>query len=210
MLDSNGGVALIAAALSCASLALCLVAMVLPPTAFNENGFLDTAVWNDINFPATSLGKGASAPEAVNSLGTNIEVLAFDGGVTTEQLYGNGELLHDWKEGTDIYFHIHWYPSTADAGNVTWQLEYELRDTAAFSGSTTINVTQATSGVGKLHRADFPAINCTGYKIGSQIIFRLFRAPTATLDNYEHDAYAVSIGIHYQVDSLGSRSMATK
>jgi hypothetical protein len=129
-----------------------------------------------------------------------------------EQVCGCREIQHDYKEGTNLTPHLHWYPTTNDAGNVVWQLEYVVvRGGTVVGSSTTISVTQAAGGVAWTQkRADFTEIDGSSFKIGDQIHFRLFRDYTHLSDTYGEDAAAATFGFHYQVDSLGSRQITTK
>lgn len=170
--------------------------------------------WNDINFEALSLGKGASAPNQINILFSgNLQGLAFDGVNIAEQLYGGGEVLHGYKEDTAIYPHVHWMPTVnSSRGDITWFLEYSWANTnSTYTAPVTINVTQTISNDAWVHlRADFPAIAGTGYEVGSHLVFRLYRDPTVSTDTYEHDAALLSVGIHYEVDSIGSTQLSDK
>ena len=71
---------------------------------FKLNG--DAEVWKDANTGGLP-GSGGASPDRINWDSTNIEVWAFDGGATTEEVFGWGELQHDYAEGTELKFHIH-------------------------------------------------------------------------------------------------------
>lgn len=174
-----------------------------------------TVLYQDINFEALSLGTGASAPDLINVFGTGgIKGLGFDGNVTLEQVYGGGEMLHDYKEGTDISFHVHWMPTTNTAGDVKWNLEYSWYNAetdAEIPAPQTISVVQSSGGDDwKAHVIEFPTISGIGKKIGSHLKFRFYRNPSDGADTYPDDAVLDSIGVHYQVDSDGSRQLYIK
>ena len=59
------------------------------------------------------------------------------------------------------------------------------------------------------YRTDFAAITGTDFKIGDQFMFTLTRV-AATSDDYAGDALIETAGIHYQIDTIGSRQIATK
>lgn len=170
-------------------------------------------VWRDFNFGVGALGAGASAPDLVPVNGTGVVLYGFDGNVTTEQLYASLEMDHEWKEGSVIYPHIHWMPTTNNAGNVKWQLEYIWVDKnhGAVGASTTITVTADAGGVAWDSRfTNFPTIDGTGKTIGSQMMIRLFRNPADVADTYPNDATVITFGFHVEVDTVGSREIATK
>ena len=176
---------------------------------FEDDGTLkfngDATVWNDINKSLLPLTTGVSTPDiiAVNS-DAMLKVRSFDGNVTTEELGESFEIVHASKEGTNIVPRIHWCPTTADAGNVKWQLRYMWVDrNGVFENAVTIFVTAAAGGVAwKEHRTSFPEISGTGKHIGSRFTFVLFRDPT--------DAAAFDFGVHYEIDTIGSRGVTAK
>ena len=167
--------------------------------------------YNDINLPAFSLGKGASPPDDINILPSgSIRALGFDGGATTEEVHSSGEILHGYIENTDLHIHAHWMPVDSNIGTVKWQLEYYWVNAGGIFGDPTIiSITQEAGGTtwNSLH-ANFPSINGAGKTQSSVIVFRFFRNPTE--DTYGSDAALIQIGIHYQVDALGSRTEYTK
>lgn len=171
----------------------------------------DGTVWTDLNFSVASLTRGASAPDFIHLGSSNIEVVAFDGAATAEEVSGVVELQHWWVEGTRLNPHLHWYPTDNSAGNVKWQLDYILLGVGDVAGAGTTFVKVVTAeGAWQHHYTDFDWITTTGYKIGSQLHFRLYRDPTDAQDTYGSDAATATFGIHLQVDGLGSRSRFVK
>ena len=169
--------------------------------------------WKDLIISSFALGQGASAPDTINYLAAGgLKILGFDGSVTLEQLYGSHEMQHDYKEGSNIYFHVHWCATTANAGNVKWQLEYSwVNQNETAPVSTTISIIQAAGGTAWVHKlAEFPVISGQSKKIGSVIEFRIYRDPNDAADTYPNDAALKNIGIHYQDDLPGSRSRTAK
>lgn len=171
--------------------------------------------WRDYNVGAVTLGTAASAPDLVAYNGSTIMMPAFDGSVTTEQLYGSIELNHDYEEGTDIFFHVHWAPTTATAGNVVWQLEYTMLRSGLVSTATTIRRQEASPAVAwKMLTTELPKIDGTNLKLGDQFVFRLFRNPTYNSgglnDTYPADVVVATVGLHVQVDGLGSKRKSEK
>jgi hypothetical protein len=186
-------------------------------TTFEEDGtpvFNGGATnWNDINKSLLPLSTGANVPSiiAVNGA-TWLKVRAFNGIGTINELGEGCEILHDYKEGTDITPHIHWAGTTAAAGNVKWQLAYMWIDRdEVFGGEVLSSATVATSGVAwKEQRTNFPTISGAGKHIGSRFHFVLFRDPLDAADTYTADAAAFDFGLHYQRDTIGSRQITVK
>jgi len=169
--------------------------------------------WNDINKSLLPLSTGANVPSiiAVNGA-TRLKVRAFNGIGTVNELGEGLEILHDYKEGTDIIPHIHWAATTTAAGNVKWNLAYMWVDRdGVFTTETVISVTVATSGVAwQEQRTNFPTISGAGKTIGSRFHFVLYRDPTDVADTYTADAAAFDFGIHYERDTVGSRGVTDK
>lgn len=177
----------------------------------NRSKIFGRVLWNDINHPAHALTLGASAPDSISILGAGgIDGRGFDGNATTESLHGAAEILHGYLEGSDIYFHVHWMPTNTDAGNVKWQLEYSWQQVnETFANPTIIDVVDDASGTAWDHQlAPFAAIDGTGMGVNSAVQFRLFRDPSE--DTYGSDAALIQVGIHYQIDVYGSRSITAK
>ena len=185
-------------------------------TTFEADGSMKfegaATVWNDINLSIGSLRAGASAPGTWTIPGTGIILSTFGGADPQQDAYGSLEILHDYKEGSDIVPHIHWSPTTTGAGDVVWQLEYSwVNGGGTVTSSTTIIVTVAANGVvAKEQRSSFPTISGTGKTIGSRFLFHLFRNSAHISDTYGSDAAALDFGIHYERDTTGSRQITTK
>ena len=169
--------------------------------------------FNDINISGLALGTGPAAPAIIAINSTGILTYAFIGtGVLADELHGSLENLHDYLEGSDIVPHVHWCPTTTDAGNVKWQIEYIwISRTGTITTSTTIAVTTAAGGTAwTLKRSDFPTVDGTGRNIGDRFMFRIFRDPADAADTYGFDAAILDVGIHYEKDMMGSRGITTK
>ena len=174
--------------------------------------------WRDLDFSAVSAGKGTTAPDVIQINSGTIYGVGFDGGVTTEQIFGAKEVDHDWYEHTPIEVHVHWKPSTADAGNVQWNFTYTLQNGGASDGTgigdvmpaeTTLSATQTSSGVAwQEHFLELGQIDMSEFRIGAQVAWRFYRDPS--LDTYPEDAVVDTIGIHMRVYLFGSRTEGNK
>lgn len=173
-------------------------------------------LWKDINLGSAMLSKPASsAPgtdEFVDGNGddTGIETYAFAIG---EKVSGSFELQHDYKEGSNFIFHIHWQGITAPADgsdNVKWQLIYTIsRDGEILNAPTTITKESAITTQYLFIRTDFDEIGGSSYRIGDQFLFQLSRI-AASSDDYAGEALLATAGIHYQIDIPGSRRIINK
>lgn len=185
-------------------------------TAAEKTLELQTVVYKDINMAGYLLAKPASsAPDVVTFVDTDgtdttIETYGF---AVDEKVHGGFELQHDYKEGTDLTFHVHWQGIAAPSGtdNVQWRLNYIVsRDGVTLAAATVIDSPDtAIDTQYRAYRTDFAAITGTDFKIGDQFMFTLTRV-LATGDAYAGDALIETAGIHYQIDTLGSRQIITK
>jgi len=185
-------------------------------TAANKTIELQQPVYKDINMAGYLLAKPASsAPGIVTFLDeagadTTIETYGF---AIDEKVHGGFELQHDYKEGTDLVFHVHWQGIAAPTGtdNVQWRLNYiVMRDGTTLNAAVVIDSPDTTFDTQyESVRTDFAAITGTNFLIGDQFMFTLTRV-TATGDAYAGEALIGTAGIHYQVDTLGSRTISAK
>ena len=176
----------------------------------------DATVFKDINMGSAQLGQPASgAPDEEKFFDeaggdTGIYALAFAAG---EYVSGLFELQHDYKEGSNVTFHVHWQGKTAPAGgtdNVKWQLEYTVAQQGQTLDATTpIVIETAYTTQYQLVRSDFPVIVGTNFDIGDQFLFKLSRI-AASADGYAGDAFLTTCGLHYEIDTIGSRQIVTK
>ena len=159
----------------------------------------------DLRVPISAVNVGASkAPGFDVFLGTTY---AYHFSPSSgEFVYFVVQLPHSWKEGSSIEPHIHWAPSDATTGTVTWQLEYTwANNNDTFLAPSTIFVRQATKGKSHyMQKAEFPDLDGTGKKISSMIVCTLSRYASDTLDTYAADAALLELDFHYTMDTIGS------
>lgn len=183
-------------------------------TGTNKTFILNNCVYRDENFSGFEAGATANEPDAIKWKGTStIYTRGFDGSSTSEQLFAGAELQHDYQEGSDLIFHIHWCPTTAGSGSVKWNIDYTIeRDNVGTMQSGTLSVVDSTDGVAWIaRRINIGTILGTDLKIGDQIAIRLYRNPSDSEDTYTADAgLSFTFGYHYCVDSLGSRLISSK
>lgn len=172
----------------------------------------DATVWKDEYPQLLAIPRGGgNTPGTIDLDNTSIQVYAFDGGVTTEELHGKFEVQHDYKEGTNPVPHIHWYPTDNSAGDVTWFGEYWARKGSGYLASGTLQTVQSAGGTAWVERrVNFPELDGSNLEIATQVHVRLYRDPTYSGDTYSSDAAIGTFGWHYQVDTIGSRQITTK
>jgi len=177
---------------------------------------LGTGVYTDINVGGMALRAGVTTPPVtqwVDNLGANTGIYGL-GFAVLDEANGSIEIPHDYKEGTNIVFHIHWGANAAPSGTdyIKWQLIYfvDKENTEGTTPPATVAVIESDYDTQYEHkRSDFPTIIGSTFKIGDQICFNIKRI-TAVGDAYADVVIAETIGFHYQCDTLGSRALVTK
>jgi len=183
-------------------------------------------VWNDLTVPAFSARPGPTAPDFQNSPAfggdSTLYYLSFNGAGSTpvEEVYFTVQMPHDWKEGSDIYPHVHFSPTDSNGGDtnsrtVRWKLTYQwVNVDGTFGSSATINMDKAfvpnTSVWAHLLAGTASPVSGSGKTISSMLVCRLFRDPADAADDYPQDAAFLYFDIHYEGDTAGSRSRNTK
>lgn len=139
----------------------------------------------------------------------------------TDYITTNHQLNHDWKLGSSIYPHLHWWQTTADTPHwvieYRWQKQGGAKTTAWTPVKWTSNAFAWVSGT--LNQiTSFGAIAApSGYGEVSDIVqFRLYRDYTdvSTLfgggDPVAADQDVVNFDTHIEIDMLGSRQELAK
>jgi len=103
---------------------------------FESDGTLEfngtATVWRNINLGAAQLSRPSSSQPDLENF---VDEVGADTGIQTygfavgEKIYGSFEMQHDYKEGSDITFHVHWQGITAPSGtdNVQWRINIYFR-----------------------------------------------------------------------------------
>lgn len=124
------------------------------------------------------------------------------------------QMPHAWKEGTNIFPHVHWTSKTAPGNSrVTWGLEYswisvggEFPNTVIITGSA-VATPNSGSIVAQEHvitPLGSGGIDGSGKTLSSMLVCRLFRNSSAGTDDFTGDAGLLEFDFHYQIDSDGS------
>jgi hypothetical protein len=187
-------------------------------TPANKTLELQTVVYNDIYIDISPRTTGAGKPTLATFSG-NIQKYTFAVNDITE--LGTNELLHDWKEGTAIELHVHWASNgtNVDDRAVKWEIDYTWANTVSAGGTTAFAAATTASAettiptatnVDKTHYyTSVVTFTPTGGKIGAALLMSLKRiasAGTAPTNN----PWCLMVGVHYQIDTLGSRQQSTK
>jgi hypothetical protein len=173
-----------------------------------------TAWDDDLRVPLSSITRGAAnAPDLAkfldNGAGSDgVFAFLFDAG-TEEKAFFACQLPHNWKEGTDLKYHVHWAPTTTGGGNVVWGLEYTWSNIdGTFAATTLTTVTDAAGTTAYKHlMTDAQTIAGSGKTHSSMIMARVYRKAADAADTYGADAALLEVDFHYEIDGFGEASL---
>ena len=184
-------------------------------TEFESTGFQkmsgSSVYWRDIDFPIVIRTTGTNIPTYQTIVGN---LTSPRWAVNDFYMCDTQELVHEWKEGSTCYWHIHMITNGSDTTNrfVKWEVEYahinvdgQLSSATTISYETTITANTPTKTMQIVNIGNFTP----NLKIGSHIYARLRRiASTGTAPT--NDPFCGMLQLHIQCDTLGSRSIGTK
>jgi len=174
--------------------------------------------YDDLKIPMNATNRGTSnMPEWLlfrNNGSQGVWLWSFSSNLE-EELYFVVQLPHGWKEGSDIYPHVHWTTKVGQSGNVKWALEYTWSNIGDNFGAPTIisssTITVGNSGTAYNHNlTSLPSISATGKNLSSMLICRIYRDGDHVDDTFNNEAQILELDFHYQIDADGSREQYVK
>lgn len=185
-------------------------------TGADKTLVLATPVWEDliVSTAAVRLGGASAATEVAYKGG----LVAGFGTGSDQNMYFTFQLPHAYKIGTDVEFHIHWTIAASGAGagveNVEWLFTssacspnlaatFESWPTATDHAALVVDVQNITADN---HMAtEIATLTGTNF-LASEVIICSLQRNVDTSDDYGDAAYVVQLDLHYQVDTMGSRT----
>ena len=163
-----------------------------------------------------TLDKGSDAAKLKNIIG-DVQIWHFENN-RDDVMSFTVQLPHTYKEGTNIFPHIHWVPTTSGTGNVEWQFEYSWANfNSTFPALTTLTSVGSAGGTALAHKITAfsdggpgEGIDGTGKTISSILLCRIRRDAGQGNDTYSADVGALYFDIHIEVNTMGSRSEYSK
>lgn len=178
----------------------------------------EATVWDDYMIPGTAVKTtGNSPPGLLGGFAGNaaLDLYAFDGVNTLEQVFFTVQMPHAWKQGSTIKPHVHFSPTHTNGADtnervVRFSLEYTWTNiNGTFGASATLQLDSDpfapnTSQWQHLLCKNATGIDGTGKTLSSMLVCRLYRDPADAADTYPQDVAFLQFDIHYEIDSLGS------
>lgn len=178
----------------------------------------DATQWDDIRVSADVVKPGATAPnwKAFGPSG-NLQALMFEAS-HHDEAYFMVQLPHQWKEGSNIYPHVHWTPTTTGAGNVVWEMEYSWASIGGTFGAPGNMASDATAAGGTawvhkltdLKESGNNYISGSGKTMSSMLVGRLHRNSNSGSDTLNVDVAFLELDFHFEIDSFGSDTSDAK
>jgi len=178
-------------------------------------------IWNDWNLSRDFTPTAGAGVPVRNVLVGNIVKDQFE--VNDALQYMSTELLHDWKEGSDMQVHVHWATgglNDATVRGVKWEIEYTVCNPLESGVAPTVFPATLTQSIEASIAAAEPdrthrittifTIPGATLKIGGQLLMRLKRIASVTNPAPAANPFVISFGVHYEADTIGSRSVTTK
>lgn len=168
-------------------------------------------VWDDIFFPLVTAKQGQTDKPAFDS---NELGYLFPSSDTSAIMYIVGQMPHSLKVGSNIDPHVHWNQN--HSGSVVFKLDYKwfpIGGSVPASWNThimNVPVVQYTSG--STHQLSYGStmisgsMLTSGIGVSSMILMKLYRDD----NTYSGNAIAYQLDIHYEKDSVGSRTEYAK
>ena len=179
------------------------------PSYFETGGYQDDetgSLVEDLVYPAHSINPNGAVDGAKVSTSFLPGTLQFDAGqveICALTVY----LTHHYLDGTDLEPHIHWCKEEAGAGNVAWEMDYQLcrkgdvPDSLVTLQPTGLDSETPDNGLAGEHlETDFPVIPGATLATSDAIIVTLRRKGTDAADTYAGHAHLIQVDFHYQID----------
>lgn len=175
----------------------------------------DATTWEDMHFDIARAILGPSNSPSLVADAPGLALSFSDQGnpANEEEISFRPQMNHRWREGSTIYPHIHFNTSDANTGVIRIGFHHSWTNTdGTWPAASTVytNITIAAGSNVKHLTASFPAIDGSGKTISSMIKCRFFRNSSNAADTYTGNLILQELDIHYEVDSLGSRTELVK
>lgn len=190
-------------------------------TGANKTLELQNNVYEDIQFPISSGKVPAVNFPTWETFTTNTSAYAFS--VNDLIDLQADELIHKWAEGTQGDLHLHFAIKTAQSTGANRYAKFTIwlaiSDATVGSGrevwtelspfTAEYTIPTGSSALQGFY-LDMGDATLTNYKIGSQIKARIKRIAATGGTEYADDVYITQVGLHIQLNTIGSRQETIK
>ena len=169
-------------------------------------------VWGDIDFPILIRTTGAGIP-TLSTFNGNLQMPQW--AVNDFNQCESQEFVHEWKEGSTCYFHLHLNTNGLDATNryVKFEIEYAYSANGVWQFPAVVTTADILIPANTANKTQIimPLFNFTPStsKIGDHVIARLKRVASTGLAP-TNNPFIPMLQMHIEKDTFGSRNMTTK
>jgi hypothetical protein len=181
-----------------------------PETAYFTSIVYPNGYWEEISVPANAMGVLTGEAPLESNMQSGFTYYFADEALPTNEktVHFTIDMPHNYKEGTDIIFNVHWAFRNDEVGTkVRWRLTTSwANEGVAFPASSNLwALSNESNNDNSVHQVTkFSAISGVGKNITSSILCYLQRNSSNALDTYTDVAILVSVSMLYQVDAPGS------
>lgn len=167
-------------------------------------------VFDDMFFPFTTGQSGVAGYPPFVADSNYYSFTVDTTGPSQCVMYFIVQLPHKWKEGSNIYPHVH-YKHTTSAGTPTFRLRYKWYENGGSTANQsfkyyTMNLTTGTTNNTAQMSYGSTFISGSGKTVSSILICQLYLVSTTGAA----PVYAYQMDIHIEIDALGSKTEAVK
>jgi len=180
--------------------------------------------WRDITAALNARATGPAVPTYAQYNGTTIYQHQFSN-ATTQEIWVEFHIPHDYVPGSDIYIHAHWSQTSIDTGGAAgapgvckWSFDAlyaQGHQQQAFPANvTTVTVEQAASGVARQHMIAEVKLSTDGtlgnnvIVIDGVILVRVWRNPNDAADTLNQAPFLHFCDLHYQSTNVATKNKA--
>jgi hypothetical protein len=173
-------------------------------------------LYEDIQFPLASGRVAVSNAPNWDAFTTNTGAFSFE--VDDYIDLQADEIPHKWKEGGTGHVHVHFALATAQATGSDRFVKIVVYVALGKEGSAWTELAvidgEATIPTGSVDRQafylDIDDVDLSSYSIGTQVKCRVKRIAATGGTEFAGEVFITQVGIHVQLDSLGSRQETVK
>lgn len=186
---------------------------------------LDEVVWDDMRIVPGSFDRpGIADPQYVAYYPNDGELGMYLPEFATDDFASfTVQLPHGYKQGEDIYVHLHWTPGTngaAENGNlVGWTIDYTWANiNGTFADMQSLDLSDACDGTDHKHQMTTDVVidgHTSAKNISSMLLCNIRRVGTTDVDTWTGTASGelpmlLEVDFHYPIDTVGSRQIGAK
>lgn len=173
-------------------------------------------VFDDVLPSSVTVGGGANAP-SFTAYNGNLRAYEFVGsGPTAKDIHMGFQMPHWYKEGSDVFPHIHLYvPNDGSGGVIKFYCEFTWTNVNGTEGSTatysgTLTIAASAGNLHKILKIDSSTFSGSGKTISSMLSCRFYRDPADVADTFGSSVWLKSADVHAEKDALGSKEEYVK